>query len=554
MSRAREQLGESLGAFQENFSNPQLRRLQLAGICSVMGLWAYAVALAVYAYEVGGAKAVGIVSLVRALPAAASAPFTSTLADRLPRVPFLVATNLGRAAAIGGAGAVALAGGADWLVYTLAALAAILGTAFLPAESALLPELARTPEELTAANVVRSTIESVATFAGPAIGGALLAFWSPGTVMLATAGAFLVGAGLVALIRPVKARVDKPGEAAQPRGGFLREAAGGFRAIGLDRRLRVVVGLYAAQALLAGALGVLVVVTALELLHRSDSAVGLLNAAMGIGGIAGSLAAFALIGRKRLASDFGLGIVLWGAPLAAIGIWPHLWVALVALAVLGLGNTLVDVAGLTLLQRTAPAEVIGRVFGVLEMILVAAIGLGAVLTPALIDLVGTRWSLVVTGAVLPALAAVAWRQLVAIDAAAEAPAELDLLAQIPIFSPLPAPALERLASQLRPLSVAAGAIVVRQGDHGDRFYLVESGRLRVSVDGSAGRELGPGDSFGEIALLRDVPRTATVAAETDARLQALEREDFLDAVTGHPPSARAADAVVGARLGLATSD
>jgi Cyclic nucleotide-binding domain len=212
------------------------------------------------------------------------------------------------------------------------------------------------------------------------------------------------------------------------------------------------------------------------------------------------------------------------------------------------------VAGLTLLQRTAPAEVIGRVFGVLEMILVAAIGLGAVLTPALIDLVGTRWSLVVTGAVLPALAAVAWRQLVAIDAAAEAPAELDLLAQIPIFSPLPAPALERLASQLRPLSVAAGAIVVRQGDHGDRFYLVESGRLRVSVDGSAGRELGPGDSFGEIALLRDVPRTATVAAETDARLQALEREDFLDAVTGHPPSARAADAVVGARLGLATSD
>jgi MFS family permease len=554
MSRAREQLGESLGAFQENFSNPQLRRLQLAGICSVMGLWAYAVALAVYAYEVGGAKAVGIVSLVRAIPAAASAPFTSTLADRLPRVPFLVATNLGRAAAIGGAGAVALAGGADWLVYTLAALAAILGTAFLPAESALLPELARTPEELTAANVVRSTIESVATFAGPAIGGALLVFWSPGTVMLATAGAFVVGAALVALIRPVKARVDKPEEAAQPRGGFLREAAGGFRAIGLDRRLRVVVGLYAAQALLAGALGVLVVVTALELLHRSDSAVGLLNAAMGIGGIAGSLAAFALIGRKRLASDFGLGIVLWGAPLAAIGIWPHLWVALVALAVLGLGNTLVDVAGLTLLQRTAPAEVIGRVFGVLEMILVAAIGLGAVLTPALIDLVGTRWSLVVTGAVLPALAAVAWRQLVAIDAAAEAPAELDLLAQIPIFSPLPAPALERLASQLRPLSVAAGAIVVRQGDHGDRFYLVESGRLRVSVDGSAGRELGPGDSFGEIALLRDVPRTATVAAETDARLHALEREDFLDAVTGHPPSARAADAVVGARLGLATSD
>ena len=166
MKRVREQLGESLAAFRDNFANPQLRRLQLAGMGSVMGLWAYSIALAVYAYDVGGAKAVGLVTLVRAVPAAISAPFTSTLADRLPRVPFMVVTNLGRASAIGCAGVVALAGGSQWLVYTLAGLASILGTAFMPAEAALLPDLARTPEELTAANVVRSTIESVGTFAG----------------------------------------------------------------------------------------------------------------------------------------------------------------------------------------------------------------------------------------------------------------------------------------------------------------------------------------------------------------------------------------------------
>ena len=169
MSGFRARLGESAGAFRGNFGNPNLRRIQLAGLGSVMGLWAYGVALAVYAYEADGAKGVGIVTLVRAIPAALSAPFTSTLADRLPRVPFLVGTNLGRAAAIGAAGVVAMSGGSDWLVYALAAVAAILGTAFLPAESALLPTLARTPEELTAANVVRSTIESVGTFAGPAI-------------------------------------------------------------------------------------------------------------------------------------------------------------------------------------------------------------------------------------------------------------------------------------------------------------------------------------------------------------------------------------------------
>ncbi len=546
MNGARERLGESLTAFRGNFGNPNLRRIQLAGMGSVMGLWAYSVALAVYAYEAGGAKAVGIVTLVRAVPAAISAPFTSTLADRLPRVPFLVVTNLGRAGSIGAAGAVALAGGSEWLVYGLAGLAAILGTAFLPAESALLPDLARTPEELTAANVVRSTIESVGSFAGPAIGGALLAFWSPGGVMLVTAAAFVWGAALVTLIRPpAKHREEGP---ETPRGSFLREAVAGFEAIGGDRKLRVVVGLYSAQTLVAGALGVLVVVTALDLLHRGESSVGLLNAASGVGGVVGTLAAFALIGRKRLASDFGAGIILWGAPLMAIGIWPHAWVALVALAVLGLGNTLVDVAGLTLLQRTAPPEVIGRVFGVLEMLLVATIGLGAALAPVLIDAVGIRWSLVATGAFLPAVAALTWRQLVTIDAHSEAPPEVELLARNPIFAPLPGPALERLAAQLELLSAPAGTEVVRQGDRGDRFYVIGSGKLEVTVDGSPAGSLGPGDSFGEIALLRNVPRTASVTARDASSLYALSREAFLDAVTASPPSARAADAVVGARL------
>ena len=554
MNLARERLAESVAAFRGNFANPQLRRIQLAGLGSVMGLWAYSVALAVYAYDAGGAKAVGIVTLVRAIPSAISAPFTSTLADRLPRVPFMVATNLGRAASIGAAGAVALVGGAAWLVYVLAGLASILGTAFLPAESALLPHLARTPDELTAANVVRSTIESVGTFAGPAIGGALLAVTGPGTVMLITAAAFVWGAGLVSLIRVQDTDSERRTAEREPTGAFWREVTAGFGAIAGDRRLRIVVGLYGAQTLLAGALGVLVVVTALDLLSWNDSGVGLLNAAMGIGGLAGSLAAFALIGRKRLASDFGLGIVLWGAPLAAIGIWPHAWVALVALGVLGLGNTLVDVAGLTLLQRTAPPDVIGRVFGVLEMLLVGTIGLGAVIAPALIDGFGVRWSLVVAGAFLPVLAALTWRQLRVIDAESHAPEGLALLERISIFSPLPAPALERLASQLEPVTVPAGATVIRQGDHGDRFYLLETGRLRVRVDGSPAGELAPGDSFGEIALLRDVARTATVEAETEARLYALERDAFLAAVTGHAPSARAADAVVGARLGLATPD
>ena len=548
MTGLREKLGESAAAFRGNFANPQLRRLQLAGAGSVAGQWAYSVALAVYAYEAGGAKAVGIVTLIRTIPAAIAAPFLAALADRLPRVAIMATTSLGRAATIGAAGAIALSGGPAWAIYTLAGTAAILATAFLPAESALLPQLARNPEELTAANVTRSTIDSIGTFAGPAIGGGLLAATSPGVVFLVTAGTFVWGAAIVSLIRPQAAEAEVPEEPHEVE-SLLRSTKAGFKAIAVERKLRLVIALYSAQTVVAGALGVLVVVTALDLLHRGASGVGLLNAASGVGGVAGALVAFALIGRKRLASDFGLGIVLWGAPLALIGAWPNTAVALVALGVLGLGNTLVDVAGLTLLQRTAPPAVIGRVFGVLEMLLVGTIGLGAALAPVLIAAFGIRWSLVITGAFLPVLAAITWRRLLKIDAESEAPEAVGLLERIPIFSPLSEPALERLASQLEPLEVTAGTGVIRQGDRGDRFYVIESGSFEVTVDGTHAGELGPGGFFGEIALLRNVPRTATVTTLTDGRLQALGREEFLAAVAGHPPSVRAADAVVGARLG-----
>jgi MFS family permease len=551
MSGLRAKLAESAAAFRGNFENPQLRRLQLAGIGSVVGQWAYSIAVSVYAFEAGGAKAVAIVTLIRTIPAAVAAPFLSTLADRLPRIPVMSASSLGSAIAVAAAGVVALSDGPPWAVYALACASSILGTLFLPAESALLPDLARDPEELTAANVTRSTIESVGSFVGPAIGGLLLAATSAGVVFIAAAATFVWEAAIVSLIRPVeKASVEADEEPASE--GVLRSTVAGFQAIASERRLRLVIALYSAQTVLAGALGVLVVVTALELLDAGESGVGLLNAASGIGGIVGALGAFALIGRKRLASDFGLGIVLWGAPLALIGAWPNKAVALLAFGVLGLGNTLVDVAGLTLLQRTAPPAVIGRVFGVLEMMLVGTIGLGAALAPLLIDWVGIRWALVVTGAFLPVLAALTWRKLLQVDAESEPPTEaLRLLQPISFFAPLPAPTLERLASQAVPVDISAGTEVVRQGDPGDRFYVIESGRFEVALDGAKTGELGPGEFFGEIALLRNVPRTATVKALADSKLLALGRHEFLEAVTGHAPSARAADAVVGARLDAA---
>jgi MFS family permease len=545
MSGMAQQLRESLRALADVFRNPGLRRLQLAWVGSVTGEWAYVVALAVYAYEAGGATAVGLVALLRFLPAAAVAPFAAVLADRYSRQRVMLTADAIRAVALAGAAAVALSDGPAAAIYAFAALVAVVSTAFQPAQAALIPTLARNPQELTAANVASSTVESVGSFAGPAVGGLLLAVTSPGVVFAATAGAFVWSALNVARIPSTPPPREDAAEQA-----LHREALAGFQAIFRVPSLRLVVGLYSAQTLVAGALNVLVVVAAFELLDLGRGGPGLLNSAVGIGGLIGAGVALGLVGLRGLGTAFAFGLVLWGLPLILFGAWPETAAAIVFLGLLGVGNTLVDVSGLTLLQRTAPEEVLGRVFGVLESLVVATLGLGAIIAPLLVSLFGVRWALVATGLLLPALALVSWARLRGIDERTVVPQrELDLLLSLPLFAPLPPATLEHLARSLVRVPAAAGTEITRQGEVGDRFYLVDTGEMDVLIDGEVISSLGPGDHFGEIALLRDVPRTATVTARSAASLLALERDEFVSAVSGHPASREAADAVVAARLG-----
>jgi hypothetical protein len=196
-----------------------------------------------------------------------------------------------------------------------------------------------------------------------------------------------------------------------------------------------------------------------------------------------------------------------------------------------------------------PDEVLARVFGVLQTVFVATIGLGAIVAPLLVAWIGARGALIATGALLPTLSILLWARLRALDGVGMVPEQsLELLRNLPLFRPLPGPILEELASNLVVVTAGAGEQVIREGDSGDRFYVISAGEVDVSSDGKPVATLGPGDYFGEIALLRDVPRTATVEAKTDTRLYALERDEFLSAVTGHPESAEAADAVVASRL------
>jgi len=543
----RKQLRDSLRAFSGIYHNQSLRRLQLAWIGSSVGTWGYVVALMVSAYDHGGAGAVGLVGLIRWFPAAVAAPFGGMLGDRFPRLRVMVLSDLVRAAALAAAAASIALNAPAVIIYLLAILVTLVSQAFQPAESALLPTLAESPEELASANVANSTIEAAGYFVGPALGGVLLAVSNVETVFAVTATAFLWSAAMLALIR---LRAPEPAREAA-RGSWQHEALAGFRTIWRDSRLRLIIALFGAQTLVYGAFVVLTAVASIQLLGLGSPGIGYLNAALGVGGLIGGVVAVTLVGVRRLAFTFGLALILWGTPILLIGVWAKAVPAFVLIAIAGLGLTLVDVAGFTLLQRAVPEEVLARVFGVLHSAFYLTGGIGAIVAPPLIDWLGIRGALIATGAVLPAVTIPTFGLLARIDRTLTVPtAELAQLRSIPMFAPLPAPTLEALALSMTRREVPAGETIFRQGDHGDRFYIVDSGEIEIEIDGREANVLGPGEHFGEIALLRDIPRTATARARKETQVYALERDAFLGAVTGHAGSSEEAETVVVARLGL----
>ncbi|HEY3576381.1 MAG TPA: cyclic nucleotide-binding domain-containing protein, partial [Gaiellaceae bacterium] len=323
----------------------------------------------------------------------------------------------------------------------------------------------------------------------------------------------------------------------------------GWSAVWRTPALRVVVGLTTAEEIVYGALEVLMVVLALRLLHAGNAGYGWLNTAMGVGSVAGAFVVAAVAARRRLAGGFGLGILLWGVALCLAAALSTLAPALVLLGAVGTAAILVQVTSVTLLQRSAENEVLGRVFAVLESLMLAGTGVGALVAPGLVSWLGPRGALIATGAFLPVLLVPLWPSLRRIDAAAAIAEEpLELLRRIEIFAHLPEPVLERLASGATAITAAAGQVVVSRGEAGRHFYVIAAGRAVVELDDGATRELEPGSFFGEIALLRDVPRTATVRAVEPLQLYAVERDAFLAAVTGHAPTLAAAENVISSRL------
>jgi MFS family permease len=533
---------ETVSAVVVAARNENVRRAELAWGAAIAAEWGHFVALGVFAYKGGGASAVGIAGLVRLLPAAIIAPFAASLGDRFRRERFLLAVTLLGGAALAASAAAAFAH-ERILVYAFAAVVGLASTLIRPTLQALLPSLARTPQELIASNGATSTIESVGTLVGPLLAGVLLSVTTVGAVFAVGAGAMLLGAALLTSVK-VEGRIPAVPEAA--RAGTLKELAAGFKAMARVPAARLVAGLMVAQTFVRGCLNVLIVVAAFRLLHAGASGVGYMTAAIGVGGLLGALGAMTLSGR-RLAGSFALSLVFWGVPIALIAPRPYLAVALVMLAVVGAANSVEDVAGFTLLQRTVADDALTRVLGLFWGLAMGAVALGSLAAPALVAALGPRTAFLLVGAILPLLTLAAYSRLTGLDRARAPDAELEVIDQVPMFAPLSISAKERLAKKLIPISVAAGEQVVRAGDTGDRFYIVREGEFDVEI-GDLHKTARGTDYFGEIALLRDVPRTATVTATVDSELYALQRADFLAAVTGHSAAHTAAHAVVDARL------
>jgi MFS family permease len=541
MSRPR----QALAAVRFAVRNVDVRRAELAWGAAIAAEWAHFVAFGVFAYGHGGAAAVGLAGVVRLLPAAIVAPFAASLGDRFPRERFLLAVTMLGAVALA-ASAIAYTAGTPAAVFAFAAVLGIAITLIRPALQALLPSLACSPEELIASNGATSTIEGLGTLVGPLLAGALVAVVDAG-VVFAVASAGLVVAAL--LLLRIKAHGALAVSSTVESEDAVESLAAGFRAILVGRRTRVVVGLIAAQTFVRGCLNVLIVVAAFRVFDTGAEAVGYMTAAIGVGGLVGALGAMTLSDRK-LAASFGGALVFWGLPLVLIAPSPDLAIALVLLAVVGAANAVEDVAVFTLIQRLVPDRVLTRVLGIVWSLAMGTVALGSLAAPALVSAIGPRAAFAAVGVLLPALTMTTYRTLTAIDREVRPAEGLGLVEAVPMFAPLSVAAKERVAAHLVPVSVHAGDLVIRAGDTADCFYIVDSGALDIDADG-VHRTARETDFFGEIALLRRVPRTATVTALADTRLYALDRDDFLAAVTGHKAAHAAGEAVARERLAAA---
>ena len=518
-----------------------LARLLTAWLLAGTGGWAFTIAAAVYAFDRSGAGAVGAVTAARLLPAVVAAPLTGALIDRVGRAGVVAGACAVQALCIGAAAAVMSIDGALWPIVVLAAASSAAATVPRPALEALMPALASTPDELVRATAAWSATDNLGFLLGGGGGGIAIAVVGASAVTAGAAALFAVAAILaIALPWVTATEADEPGDE-----GGVGDVVTGLRALGQAPLLRTAFLLLAGVTLIEGTTDVQLVVLSISHLGMGNGGPGALYAVWGVGGVVGSVVLLSLI-RLR---GYGLAL-LFGALLFAVGVGvagaDGVPLALVAMLPVGIGFALIEAAVMALVPRLADDAVAGRVYGLAETLYAGGAGVGALIGPVLIRAFGTPVSLAVVGGAYGALAFGVSRALTRLDAGQEEASRVrDLLRGISFLRPLPLPRLERLVRRAEPVTVRAGTAVISAGEPGTEFYAIADGSVEIV---EYGRVQGPGTGFGEIALLADVPRTATVRALTDLRLWSLDRGSFVSAVNSHGDVASLADATIAQHL------
>ena len=551
MNRLVSHLGPPFRAVRAVIRNRPIRRMQLAFLLFNVAEPAMWIGVVLFAFNRGGTRAVAFVTILCLVPSGIVAPLAAALGDRFPRARVV---RWGYAVQAATTAVVAVAITADappWAVYALSLIASVPYTTGRPNHHALMPSLATTPEEVAASNSVSALVEGIGYILG-GLTAAVLATIGPGAIVAIAAAAVAV-AGAFAL----GVTTADPGRREGPfrPWSLATDAIHGLGVLVRTAGPRLLVLLYAAVAVTTGVIGVLMVPLAIDRLGLGDPGVGLLSTSESAGLFVGAGVSIGFAARKRLASGVVAAAAVYAAGSVLFGVATMTVVAICGALAYGAGLTVTDVLARTLLQRTTDDHVLTRVFGTVEGLWLLGHATGAAVAAPLQAAIGLGPALVSIGVFFLIVGAVLLPGLRRIDAAAVIPErQLALLGRIPFFAPLPRVDLERIARQLERIDTPAGTQVIRQGDVGDRFYIVEAGTFSVDVDGRAISTASEGGFFGEIALLHDVPRTASVRATDDGAVWALGRDEFLATVTGLPQADRAAHAVSAERLRAQAED
>jgi hypothetical protein len=525
-------LREGLRGTRQAMRNRDLVRLLFVWAVWVTADWATLITVSLLALEAGGPAALGLVGAVRVLPAAVLSAPASVLTDRWSRSRLLAGVCAGWCALAALLVWCAVADARLPVLLAVVAVGSALGALLRPTLQAMVPTLVSSPADLVAANSAFATIEALGTVLGPGLCATLLGVVGGGGVLGVLAVLFAVAAVVSLSIRTPFQPVQQARSSA--RQAWLAPLAG-FSVLARPG-LRLAITLFLAQTTMRGLLNVFVVLVAVSMPGGSEARAGGLFIAMGVGGLIGAVAALGL-GPRRASRWIAVGIVAWGLPVVAIGLWPDATSASVALAALGFGNALLDVSGYTLVNRLVPDHLAGRAWGAFSALGAAVVALGSLAAPVLVATVGLTGAMVGAGTVLALAPLLTWRWLRRLDGLASGRIEdVESLRRVPLLAAMSLVGIERLARGAREQHRAPGETVVGQGDPADDFYVIADGAAAVMRDGREVRRLGPGDAFGEIALLVPGPRTATVTTTAPTRLLVLDRESFVAAVTGHRPT------------------